>query len=872
MKHVRFGICLAAFLILSGTAAVCGCRAESRDALPECSYGLTFRSHTYSIDERTSLCLTPERPLNLRHGFRLDFDLCLNHEDSAYGYVMRLISGSSSALDINANINAGNLNFVLVRDGETVENVQCHDWLRLEAGKWMHVSVSSDGEKTVCSVDRSMSRVMDRALADLSKVEIWFGACGDDSFHSTDVAPMTIRDIRISAPGGPVREWKLCRNNGTKVYDEVRGAPARVENGIWEIDRHTGWTGIWSGTFSSQPELAYDRESGHVFAASDDIVVDRSLVDGTERRVPVKSGRPFVCGGSQMIYDPASQRLLSYSMQFREFTFFDFRSGCWSSSRRENVPMNQQHSRWFDPPTRMLYVFGGYGNHIYSSGFFVRNIDSLQWRRSDLSFAIEPRYLAAMGPADGRKLLVMGGYGNRSGRQEESPKNIYDINCIDMDTGRADSLSTFTLPDERWSMASTLVYDSRDSRIWTLAFDNGRSSSALRLLSVPAGGGEAEFFGDPVPFTFHDIESYTELSFSPDSSSLYAIVSNARNSLGGGYGVEVYEMAYPPIPEQLVRQMEGGGKRFPAVPVIVSVAALVAAAACALLLRRRARRPGPAQASAPETASGPEAAQAPDDRAVQKADTYVPKPEEVKSAPSSISLLGGLSVVDADGNNVTTGFTPVVRQLLLLILMNSGAKSAGITSEVLDETLWYGMERRQAANNRNVNIRKLRLKLDKVWDVELENRNGYWFFDIRDLACCDYLEVRQLLREVLASPGDRERLNRLLLLILKGPLLPDNDFEWLDDYKGRYTNVVIDALTKIQHFYEDDPEMSIMIARAMRVQDIIDEEAVRIYCRALYLKGNRSLSRTVWDKFTEDYRKSMGTLPDFSWSSIVGDK
>lgn len=331
-------------------------------------------------------------------------------------------------------------------------------------------------------------------------------------------------------------------------------------------------------------------------------------------------------------------------------------------------------------------------------------------------------------------------------------------------------------------------------------------------------------------------------------------------------------MAYPPIPEQLVRQMEGGGKRFPAVPAIVSVAALVAAAACALLLRRRVRRSGPAQASAPETASGPEAAQAPDDRAVQKADTSVPKPEEVKSVPSSISLLGGLSVVDADGNNVTTGFTPVVRQLLLLILMNSGAKSAGITSEVLDETLWYGMERRQAANNRNVNIRKLRLKLDKVWDVELENRNGYWFFDIRDLACCDYLEVRQLLREVLASPGDRERLNRLLLLILKGPLLPDNDFEWLDDYKGRYTNVVIDALTKIQHFYEDDPEMSIMIARAMRVQDIIDEDAVRIYCRALYLKGNRSLSRTVWDKFTEDYRKSMGTLPDFSWSSIVGDK
>ena len=213
-----------------------------------------------------------------------------------------------------------------------------------------------------------------------------------------------------------------------------------------------------------------------------------------------------------------------------------------------------------------------------------------------------------------------------------------------------------------------------------------------------------------------------------------------------------------------------------------------------------------------------------------------------------------------------------MRQLLLLILMNSRVKPVGITSEVLDDTLWFGMEKKQAANNRNVNMRKLRLKLEKVWDVELTNRNGYWFFDMEDLSRCDYLEVWQLLKDVLARRDDRASLVRLLTLVMNGPLLPDNDFEWLDDYKSRYSDMIMGGLVKIQRSYEDDCDMSIMIARAMRTLDIIDEEAVRIYVRALYRKGNRSLSRSVWDKFTEDYRRIMGTLPDFSYSQIVDGK
>ena len=112
MRKSGFGIGLVSIILsmVLPLANATEIRAWTADELDGCNFGLTFRSHKYPLDERTGLNLTPDRHLNLSHGFSIDFDLCLNREDAAYGYVMRLISGNRSALDINANINTGNLN------------------------------------------------------------------------------------------------------------------------------------------------------------------------------------------------------------------------------------------------------------------------------------------------------------------------------------------------------------------------------------------------------------------------------------------------------------------------------------------------------------------------------------------------------------------------------------------------------------------------------------------------------------------------------------------------------------------------------------------------------------------------------------------
>ncbi len=831
------------------------CIVSSEDDLPSaCRYGLGFRSHRYSIDERTSLNLTPDRHLRFPKGFKVSFDLCLNEESDSYGYVMRLVSGGNSSLDINSNVKSGNFNFVLVSGYGSATNISFRDALTLHPGEWFRVEVTACRDSILCSA-AGVTRVIHSSLSDLSDIEIYFGMCPDERFYSSDVPPMTLRNIEISsAKGKVVRRWSLSRNNGTEVYDEISSARASVTNGIWEIDRHTMWTPILSEEFSSHPQVAYDPSEGHLYVATEREVAQASLENGTLKRMPLGGGSQFVSGGSQLIYDSSRRGLLSYSVQFPDFTHFDFSTLRWSSSARENVPLNQQHCRWFDPQSRKLYVFGGYGNHLYNANFYSRSIDSPGWECRDLSGVIYPRYLAAMGREDDCHLLVLGGYGNPSGLQEESPWNLYDLSRIDTRTGEASRVADFSLEGrEHCAMASSLVTSLAEEKIYSLCFDNGRSSTSLNLFSVPLKGGEAEFLGAPIPYSFHDVESYSALYFSPDSTGLYAVVSNAHDS-DGKYLVEVYSIAYPPLPTALVRQRKDCSFPLWAVLTLAALGLAALGFVCVWCLQRRKK-----------LMEG-------DMGIVPSEDVLDPFPaKKDANRPSTVSLLGGLAVIDSRGNNITTEFTPVVRQLLLLILMNSGQKPVGITSEVLDDVLWYGMEHRQAANNRNVNIRKLRLRLEGVWDAALSCRNSYWSFDLEDISLCDYLEVRHLMDEVLSDPSDRDRLLRLLSLILSGPLLPDNDFEWLMDYKSRYSNMVIEGLSKIRRHYENDYDILILIARAMRVQDSIDEEAVRIYCRALYLKGNRSLSRSVWDKFTGDYQRIMGTLPDFSYSQIIGD-
>ena len=53
------------------------------------------------------------------------------------------------------------------------------------------------------------------------------------------------------------------------------------------------------------------------------------------------------------------------------------------------------------------------------------------------------------------------------------------------------------------------------------------------------------------------------------------------------------------------------------------------------------------------------------------------------------------------------------------------------------------------------------------------------------------------------------------------------------------------------------------------IDDNIDEEAVRIKCRALFLLGQKGASKQCFDKFAQEHLRLLNTYPEISYDEVV---
>lgn len=86
---------------------------------------------------------------------------------------------------------------------------------------------------------------------------------------------------------------------------------------------------------------------------------------------------------------------------------------------------------------------------------------------------------------------------------------------------------------------------------------------------------------------------------------------------------------------------------------------------------------------------------------------------------SAIHLFGGFHVYDAQGEDITKQFSPMLRELLSLIIIYSPEN--GISANQLKDILWFDKETKNARNNRSVYLGKLRALLNGMGEYSLSN-------------------------------------------------------------------------------------------------------------------------------------------------------
>jgi two-component SAPR family response regulator len=184
----------------------------------------------------------------------------------------------------------------------------------------------------------------------------------------------------------------------------------------------------------------------------------------------------------------------------------------------------------------------------------------------------------------------------------------------------------------------------------------------------------------------------------------------------------------------------------------------------------------------------------------------------------------------------------------------------GVSSAKLDEVLWYDKSGESARNNRNVNISKLRTILDEVEGVEVINENSYWKIRMDAATYCDYCEILNLLRKSKSINLGESEIKQLIGLLSFGEFLPAIQTEWMDGFKSRFANEIIDEISSLLNgnLVKANFSLRYHLAECILVSDPLNDEAFAIKCSVLYHLGKKGMAKNIYDSFCREYKQVLG--------------
>ena len=232
-------------------------------------------------------------------------------------------------------------------------------------------------------------------------------------------------------------------------------------------------------------------------------------------------------------------------------------------------------------------------------------------------------------------------------------------------------------------------------------------------------------------------------------------------------------------------------------------------------------------------------------------------------------LFGPFQAFDRDGHDCTRLFTPLLKELFLIITAYTIRNGRGISSEGLNETLWHDKADKDAKNNRSVNLAKLKPILEKIGSCSITKESGYWQVQSQDDTYIDYKKAVTLLQETTVP--DSEHIHTLIHIIRRGPFLLQTEYNWLDDIKSEVSNAVIDRCLSYlrRHDITENPEFTIEIANCIFFFDQLNEDALTFKCKSLILLKRHNLSSNTYLKFVKDYKDIYSAEFDKSFQEII---
>ena len=829
------------------------------------SYGLDFKTYEVKKDERTGLNLTPEKPFNFPDGFAMEFDVLLRKAHNNFGYIFRIMGNDDNHIDLVLH-HTGNsavlepMFMLIYKSGQTLFNVTFKE-LSTNFGQWntVRLLLNRKEEKLTFIVNGKEYSATDAYFGNFRQVDLVFGKNNSIAYQTSDIPSMSLRDVKIeNLRGKLLYHWELSKHAHNGVYDEVERSFASVENPKWLLDDHVFWKKETSFTTGIYPQITFNGSNNEI-AITDARLFYRLSLLGMTLKTDTFTGLPKGSDANQLLYNNLQKKYFTYNF-IDKVTWYDSQTKEWDNTKYDSTePFYWHHARYFSSRQNAFYTLGGYGFHTYKNDIMRYDFSSDTWQklipRGDAHFS--PRYLSGLGVVDDDHLILFGGYGNEKGYQELSPRNYHDLYEFHISTGEIKKIWELNDATLNFVTANSMVVDTLNNCFYALCFSHQQFDTFLQLYRFSLLEPTYEILADSIPYQFNDTHSFADLYLDNSGKQLIALTSYT-DIASNQATISIFKLAFPPL--KSINLLQSKSRSYTMWLVFVLCLAFI----CVFFVWRK---------KISNKATKPVE---PMQQLNITEESYDPivgiKPINNDIRKRSILLFGGFQAIDKEGQKITGEFTPLLKQLFLLILLNTLKDGKGISSFKLKETLWFDKSEEKAKNNRGVSLSKLRLIFEKIGEISINAQDMYWIIQFGDDIYCDYYEALILMERLKKQP-EKKDIKRLASIVAVGELLPNLQNEWVDPFKADFSNNLIDLLLNLisrASSLDIDSALQINIADAIFAHDSLNEDALKIKCRLLVETGKNGLAQKAYSSFIKEYQSLFGAEYKVSFEQLVG--
>lgn len=795
------------------------------------NYGLGISTPGFVQENNTSLDLSPINQICLDGNFEISFDISALRPSDYNGYIVRIIEDNNRNFDFIYNtLNIENPFQIIIGDHGTKINFNIlpdHFYKQ-----WNKITIKFNTDKGILIVSDGHRSYVQGGLR-LKKrgcYKLLFGANRDKVFKTNLALAAKYRNIRIINNGIIKYHWPLDEHHGEVAHELINGKNGRVKNPFWMASTHQNWKRVAAFSVKGLASTAFDSKGESLFIIGQDSLFTFSLRNAVLSATS-NQGKIEAELGTQSIYNPVNNKLYNFVPYLQKIGRYSITNQKWD----KKLPLWNRTDYFYATKVisqrdNSMYVFGGFNAFKFKNEVKRLSLETERWedvKPNGDSFT--PSYLSALGSnRQGDTIYLLGGYGSANGSELVNPKHIYNMMRFTTKDKTFRKLYDLKNEGEDFVFASSLIIDSSSKTYYGLVFPHDKNNSHLRLIKGSLKNSSFKYIGSVIPYRFYGDFSFADLYYCPDSKKFVAVTLLVV--VGFQTQVKIYTLEGPPL--EVLKSSLPAKQDTSRLFIGLAIFFALLCGGLVLYLRRRKRHIST------------------DDQIK----ALEPDKKLSVSHRNTIFLFGDFQIFDRHGADITKLFTPLLKELFLLLLVNSVKNGRGLYAEKLDEILWFGRSEQSVRNNRSVNMAKLKSILESIEHCQLLKEAGYWKLEFDyDFWYVDYHSYLDLIQA--KEKLDEQHIRLLFELAQRGNFLSNHNYEWLDQFKADISNEVIDVFLIYAHSAKaHNPEFLIQIANFVFNFDQVSEEAMIIKCRALSSLGKHSLAKKAFDVFIKDYR------------------